>query len=198
MHDNSWMRLDELDYLLNKEFLFSKLTPDATCHYCNCILNNVQNSPSCRSVDHVVPVSLGGGSELENLVVSCSSCNHRKSNHQEVMFYRLTSPQVLTDLEKISLSKVITSRVKMSILNQALSDFNNTGMSFEQSIYNNYDNRLVKGYSNRVIKELRKQESIEAEIEHLKLKISHQSTKLSINEKVVKNIKYDIVIKFCF
>lgn len=32
-------------------------------------------------VDHVIPTSRGGGSEIENLVPACPSCNRRKHAH---------------------------------------------------------------------------------------------------------------------
>jgi 5-methylcytosine-specific restriction endonuclease McrA len=32
------------------------------------------------TVDHVVPLSRGGPSEAENLVIACYDCNQRKSN----------------------------------------------------------------------------------------------------------------------
>src|SRR2546425_8437248 len=40
------------------------------CVYCG--------SPDNLSVDHILPKSLGGGDEEENLVTSCSLCNSMK------------------------------------------------------------------------------------------------------------------------
>ncbi len=34
--------------------------------------------------DHVIPVSLGGTNDLDNLVLACALCNIRKSNHEQV------------------------------------------------------------------------------------------------------------------
>jgi hypothetical protein len=42
-----------------------------TCQYCGDEANHV---------DHIVPISRGGTNDPENLVASCSSCNHRKGN----------------------------------------------------------------------------------------------------------------------
>jgi HNH endonuclease len=33
------------------------------------------------TVDHVLPVSLGGGDNLDNLTLACFHCNRRKANH---------------------------------------------------------------------------------------------------------------------
>jgi 5-methylcytosine-specific restriction endonuclease McrA len=50
-----------------------------TCHYCNVeTIVGAQNISRECTVDHVVPVSRGGKDELENLVISCRSCNSRK------------------------------------------------------------------------------------------------------------------------
>jgi hypothetical protein len=45
-----------------------------TCQYCG------DHPPKAvLHVDHITPVSLGGGNEIENLVTSCASCNLGKS-----------------------------------------------------------------------------------------------------------------------
>jgi HNH endonuclease len=33
------------------------------------------------TVDHVLPISLGGGDSLDNLTLACFHCNRRKTNH---------------------------------------------------------------------------------------------------------------------
>ncbi len=42
-----------------------------SCQYCGRVTNNL-------TIDHVVPRHLGGETSWENLVTSCSACNHRK------------------------------------------------------------------------------------------------------------------------
>lgn len=49
------------------------------CEYCRCP-DAFSASPFC--VEHIIPVSLGGGSELSNLAFSCAGCNAHKYDHR--------------------------------------------------------------------------------------------------------------------
>ncbi len=42
-----------------------------TCHYCKGPANEA---------DHIIPVSMGGGNEIENLLPCCKSCNSTRQN----------------------------------------------------------------------------------------------------------------------
>lgn len=46
-----------------------------TCQYCGCRAPDVQ-----LHIDHIVPVALGGGNDLVNLITSCVRCNLGKSD----------------------------------------------------------------------------------------------------------------------
>lgn len=50
------------------------------CIYCNQALNPFDNF----TVDHVVPLSRGGTSGVENLVPACSGCNTRKADSESL------------------------------------------------------------------------------------------------------------------
>jgi len=56
------------------------------CYYCGTALN-----PENWSVDHIIPISLGGSDELDNLTGACISCNKRKKNHTLESFRTLQS-----------------------------------------------------------------------------------------------------------
>ena len=47
------------------------------CEYCTCPSSF---SPDSFHLDHIIPISLGGDSELENLAYSCGGCNGHKHN----------------------------------------------------------------------------------------------------------------------
>lgn len=49
----------------------------SVCVYCKVETNASRGARGC-TVDHIVPVSKGGRDELDNLVISCRSCNSRK------------------------------------------------------------------------------------------------------------------------
>jgi len=44
-----------------------------SCRHCRCKYN--------LTIDHIIPVSLGGGNETSNLQTLCKSCNSRKGNN---------------------------------------------------------------------------------------------------------------------
>lgn len=51
------------------------LRDDHTCQYCN------KHFPEkTLTLDHVVPLSKGGGHHWENVVTACSSCNNKKGS----------------------------------------------------------------------------------------------------------------------
>lgn len=50
------------------------------CEYC---LSRADFATETFVIDHVVPVSMGGSSELDNLALACSGCNGRKYNKLE-------------------------------------------------------------------------------------------------------------------
>jgi len=44
-----------------------------TCRYCSKPL-----TPETATIDHVLPISLGGDHSPQNMVLSCQPCNHRR------------------------------------------------------------------------------------------------------------------------
>jgi 5-methylcytosine-specific restriction endonuclease McrA len=52
------------------------------CHYCNSHVSRYmsEGDPLKATVDHIIPVSKKGTSNIDNLVLSCSQCNNMKGN----------------------------------------------------------------------------------------------------------------------
>jgi 5-methylcytosine-specific restriction endonuclease McrA len=50
------------------------------CHYCGATTNVVQGVVRCMEIDHVIPVSKGGKTEINNVVPACRTCNAKKHN----------------------------------------------------------------------------------------------------------------------
>lgn len=54
------------------------------CSYCGRKLSTRKNhddrSPNATTIDHVIPLSVGGANSFANVVLSCFDCNGRKGN----------------------------------------------------------------------------------------------------------------------
>ena len=72
---------------LTRENIFRR--DNFSCQYCGCLLN-ARNA----TIDHVLPMSRGGGDSWENMVASCRDCNVRKSNRtpKEARMKMLNNP----------------------------------------------------------------------------------------------------------
>ena len=54
---------------------------DGRCRYCGVLTSHKrQNMPYSRTVDHVIPVSKGGRTNIINLVTCCKACNDAKKH----------------------------------------------------------------------------------------------------------------------
>lgn len=64
----------ERNYTSSEILLMTKVRKSNTkCYYCGCIVEE-----SKRTVDHKIPVSRGGLTKQDNLVMSCKECNTEK------------------------------------------------------------------------------------------------------------------------
>jgi 5-methylcytosine-specific restriction endonuclease McrA len=53
----------------------------ACCSYCGIrTTRHIHNADTQAEIDHVIPISKGGGHVMENLVVACRKCNNKKSD----------------------------------------------------------------------------------------------------------------------
>lgn len=51
------------------------------CRYCGCSTTiKDHTAPTFRTVDHLIPKSMGGRANFVNLVTACKRCNEKKSN----------------------------------------------------------------------------------------------------------------------
>ena len=72
-------------------FLFAR--DDYTCQYCGKHKSDLRGREFLTR-DHIVPVSRGGENRWDNVVTSCSTCNHRKGDRlpREVGLRLLSEP----------------------------------------------------------------------------------------------------------
>lgn len=50
------------------------------CRYCNCQLVYNPGQKNTATVEHLVPQSVGGTDALVNLIIVCTTCNHKRGN----------------------------------------------------------------------------------------------------------------------
>lgn len=64
---------------------------DGTCQWCGvkCVRETQPKSPDALTIDHIMPVSQGGGSWSGNLQVLCLACNTRKADGFRGTSYRI-------------------------------------------------------------------------------------------------------------
>lgn len=66
-------------YRKHKKSLFEEM--NGRCGYCGCELDYNK-----ATIDHKIPLGLGGNNDKENLIISCWSCNHYKHRRDIEMF----------------------------------------------------------------------------------------------------------------
>ncbi len=71
------------------ERLFIAKRAGGCCEYCQILFDF---SPEQFDIEHILPISLGGNNELENLALACGGCNGRKRD-------RTAGKDFLTNLE---------------------------------------------------------------------------------------------------
>lgn len=65
-----------------------------TCAHCKRDLRNIQPGEGIRiELDHIIPVSKGGGNNASNLVTSCSKCNASRGDKDLEVLHPLHSEQ---------------------------------------------------------------------------------------------------------
>jgi 5-methylcytosine-specific restriction endonuclease McrA len=83
------------------------LRDDYICQYCGC-----HKRPEELTLDHVIPLSRGGGDSWSNVVTACKKCNHRKGNHlpEEIDMHLLNRPRRPTLPTYLHLVRMIGER----------------------------------------------------------------------------------------
>lgn len=78
----------------NNKRILIWLKTNGKCFYCGIDTSMIEgNDKNAFRVDHVIPVAVGGGDEIDNLVPCCNACNNAKGKRtlEEFKFYRWQS-----------------------------------------------------------------------------------------------------------
>jgi hypothetical protein len=68
--------------LTQQQRKFIKQRAKHCCEYC---LSQIKFSPDPFSIEHIIPRSKGGISDLDNLAIACQGCNNFKYSHIEAI-----------------------------------------------------------------------------------------------------------------
>lgn len=57
------------------------------CFYCGTIISffKLINDPQTATIDHFIPLDLGGEDDISNVVLACGPCNGKKSNRRPTL-----------------------------------------------------------------------------------------------------------------
>jgi len=70
---NRRARVKQAKGSVTKEEIKGLIDNNQNCYWCKCMVNN-----SNRHLDHYIPLGKGGDNTIDNMVISCVSCNLSK------------------------------------------------------------------------------------------------------------------------
>ena len=112
-----------------------------TCQYCG------EQAPDViLHVDHINPVSKGGGNEITNLITSCQSCNSGKSDKllTDDMAVKKQMNQAKLIQERAAQIKMIADWVKATSGNQEIEQINKIIYEIDKSSLTKFGERNMK------------------------------------------------------
>ena len=198
--------MSKRDYTREEKEIINKVKQSSNnCYYCGCKLNNNQ-----KTIDHKLPMSRGGKTIKDNLVVSCIDCNQDKDSMTEDEFNKFNeiiqkeidesvSIKYLTTLlmtYKDILDKLEQSKLELKQSYHEVNEIQNIIINTKMSASDGYilcrdlqkalirKNELQKTVSELTsISEgvIEKYEEINKKINKIKNKIKSQQTVLLIN-----------------
>ena len=122
---------------------------DGHCGYCG----RPFSTSDSWAVDHVHPQSRGGQSHQDNLILSCKSCNSRKSDKADYEFKLHIAQKARDDLQRV-LDMISTYGLQDDDLNDKLGDLTEAIRTAQSLLYNNaiefYKDRLTNWYKARM------------------------------------------------
>ncbi|MFA5490291.1 MAG: HNH endonuclease [Candidimonas sp.] len=100
------------------------------CAYCGCHVILPQDDhfddaqdPKSATIDHVIPISLGGSNFDHNCVVSCYRCNSLKNSMDAMAFYHMVQDFLVNHRDEYHTYKIITRNGKIIATNHNRENF---------------------------------------------------------------------------
>lgn len=201
--------MSKRDYSIEEKEIMNKVKQSSDkCYYCGCKLSNSQ-----KTIDHKFPISRGGKTSEDNLVVSCIECNQDKDNMTEEEFDEFNkiiqkeinesiSIKYLTTLlmtYKDILDKLEQSKLELKKSHNEVSEIQNIIINTKMSASDGYilcrelQKALIrKNKLQKTVSELasisgdvvEKYNEIDKKINKIKNKIKSQQIALLINNRV--------------
>lgn len=85
-----------MNWIRQEKRLAIYIRDNFTCAHCNMDLRKIQAGDGYRiELDHIVPVSKGGGNEATNLVTSCNKCNAGRGDRDLEVIHPMYSVQII-------------------------------------------------------------------------------------------------------
>lgn len=200
----------ERSYTSSEVLLMTKIRKSNTkCYYCGCTV-----AESKRTVDHKTPVSRGGLTKQDNLVMSCQKCNNEKDflTEEEYKEYlrnanreiekrnSITHLTVLLNTYKSILDDINKNKNKLKMINNEITEIELIIKDSRLSASDGYklckmlqDNLLEKEIIDKNVRDLQRInpdiekncQSISMKLENLKNKIKNEYKKEYINSKEI-------------
>lgn len=109
-----------MNWIRQEKRLAIYIRDNFTCQHCQLNLKKaIHDGSSLRiELDHLVPVSCGGGNEATNLVTSCSKCNLDRSNQDLFHFHSIDYAKSIIAQAQQPINVALAKQIRAQMRNE--------------------------------------------------------------------------------